>query len=174
LLTDDGSGSHAFRQVTTDHRPDEPSEKRRLSPFLARGDITLHCSSGGRDVRVNPGGLAVSRTIGDISASKAVICTPEVINVPLKISAADNDKEQIQRFVLATDGLFDVLSNEQVGKAAAVKSKSKSTRTTATEAAEKVLKKCLSHGGKRDDVTVCVVDVSYIRQEGSIRECQSS
>ena len=65
LITDDGSGGQEFRQVTTDHRPNNPAEKRRLTQAVARGETTLHRSSEYRDVRIFPGGLAVSRTIGD-------------------------------------------------------------------------------------------------------------
>ena len=173
LMTDDASGAHEFRQVTTDHRPDNPTEKRRLTECVARGEATLHRSSDNSDVRINPGGLAVSRTIGDITASKSVICTPEVINVPLKIST-EKGKEKTQRFVLGSDGLWDVLSLGAAGKAAARKSSSSSSSsktngnspksavsTSPKEAAEKLLQKCLDSGGSRDDVTIIVVDVSY-------------
>ena len=85
LVTDDASGTEAFRQVTTDHRPDDPSEKKRLTASVARGDATLNRSTENHDTRIHPGGLAVSRTIGDLAASKAVIATPQVIHLPLNI-----------------------------------------------------------------------------------------
>ena len=65
LITDDGRGNSKFRQVTTEHRPSNPTEKRRLTECVARGECTLHRSSEGADIRVFPGGLAVCRTIGD-------------------------------------------------------------------------------------------------------------
>lgn len=65
LITDDATGSHEFRQITTEHRPCDPAEKRRLTECVARGEAYLHRSSEFRDMRVFPGGLAVSRTIGD-------------------------------------------------------------------------------------------------------------
>jgi serine/threonine protein phosphatase PrpC len=65
LITDDASSSQEFRQVTTDHRPSNPAEKKRLTEAVARGETTLRRSSEDRDVRIFPGGLAVSRTIGD-------------------------------------------------------------------------------------------------------------
>jgi len=65
LITDEASGSAKFRQITTDHRPCDPSEKRRLTACVARGETTMHRSSEHKDVRIFPGGLAVSRTIGD-------------------------------------------------------------------------------------------------------------
>ena len=156
LVTDDASGTDEFRQVTTDHRPDDPAEKRRLTACVARSDCTLHRSTENHDTRIHPGGLAVSRTIGDLAASKAVICAPQVINVPLNISTKKG-KEKTQRFVLGTDGLWDSLSNEAVGKAA-----SRQTSKSVKAAAEKVLQKCLDKGGSRDDVTICVVDISCL------------
>lgn len=154
LLTDDASGTEAFRQVTIDHRPDDPSEKKRLTASVARGDATLHRSTENHDTRINPGGLAVSRTIGDLAASKAVICTPQVIYVPLNISTRKG-KEKTQRFVMGTDGLWDMMSNEAVGKAAC-RQAFRSPKATA----ERILQRCLECGGSRDDVTICVVDIA--------------
>lgn len=166
LVTDDASGTSNFRQVTTDHRPDEPKEKKRLTDCVARGEATLHRSTENHDVRVHPGGLAVSRTIGDMAASKGIICTPEVVHVPLNIST-EKGKPRTQRFVLASDGLWDVTDNDAVGKAAARKVSSSSTASSrkpvsTREAAEKIMQKCLDCGGSRDDITICVVDVGYL------------
>lgn len=126
-----------------------------------------------------PGGLAVSRTIGDVAHSKAVICTPEVFRVPLNISA-----KRAQRFVIASDGLWDVLSNQKVGELAAryqrpsdcdqpsSRSMSFSNKSGAaplleeattfvspSAAAAKILEHCLHNGGFLDDITILVVDV---------------
>ena len=65
LITDDGTGKGKYRQVTTDHRPSDPIEKRRLTECVARGEAFMDRTSECRDVRIFPGGLAVSRTIGD-------------------------------------------------------------------------------------------------------------
>lgn len=100
-----------------------------------------------------------------------MICTPEVIHLPLKISLEEG-KEKVQRFILATDGLFDVLENKDVGEVAARKlrhdsnlqngdSSNNPTARSPKEAAANVLEKCLEAGGNRDDVTICVVDVKY-------------
>lgn len=104
------------------------------------------------------------------NCSKSIICTPEVINVPLKISV-DKPEEKTQRFVLASDGLWDAIENDVVGKAAARRPALKRTRSgdgsqkqqrSPKEAAANILQKCVEAGGNRDDITVCVVDVSYV------------
>lgn len=73
LITDDARGNAKFRQVTTDHRPADPVEKKRLTECVARGEATLSRSSEYADVRVFPGGLAVSRTIGDCKFAVSVL-----------------------------------------------------------------------------------------------------
>jgi serine/threonine protein phosphatase PrpC len=62
--------------------------------------------------------------------SKSVICTPEVIEVPLDINADSDGKQKAQRFVIASDGLWDVMTNQAVGRAASRKgSSSKSSHS---------------------------------------------
>ena len=113
------------------------------------------------------------------SCSKSVICTPEVIKIPLKIGQEQN-QERVQRFVLASDGLWDVTENDAVGKVAArhpmaerrksgdcndrIYSSSNNATTkfcSPKVAAARILQECLEAGGNRDDITICVVDVSY-------------
>lgn len=177
LITDDGTGSSKYRQVTTDHRPSNSAEKRRLTECIARGECNLHRSTESADMRIFPGGLAVSRTIGDGNCSRSAICTPEVINVPLKTGEDQPPEERTQRFVLASDGLWDAQDNVHVGKAAARilslkrtgskdlagSPKRKNKICSPKESATKILQQCLeSPGGRSDDITVCVVDVSYV------------
>lgn len=66
LLTDDGSGTTNFRPVTKDHRPSEPSELQRLKESQRDGRAYLDRIGRHRTLRVFPGGLAMSRSIGDV------------------------------------------------------------------------------------------------------------
>lgn len=53
------------------------------------------------------GSLAISRALGDFLHKKGgLICTPEVIRIPIERSH--------QYLIIATDGLWDVLSNQEV------------------------------------------------------------
>ena len=184
LLTDYGTGSHEYHQVTTDHRPDDPGERSRLVKCVRQGNAIL-----GREVaktgvlRVYPGGLAVSRSLGDLECSGAVICTPDIFKVPIA------GKQRTHRFVLGCDGLWDVMSNAEVGKIVArvqtkdvaagtekedaddkedtEKENEEGTSTddylvvTPNQAAARLMKQCLKKGGHLDDVTILIVDVTY-------------
>jgi serine/threonine protein phosphatase PrpC len=151
LLTDDGSGTANFHPVTKDHRPSEPSELERLygRAYLARVG-KLHT------LRVFPGGLAVSRSIGDMGFCGAIIPTPDVFVLPLM----DNDCCCTQRFIVASDGLWDCVSNETAGRLAARTCVDGSPARSPRQAVSELMEHCLQHGGYYDDVTILVVDVT--------------
>lgn len=161
LLTDDGLGSHEYRQVTTDHRPEDPGEHDRLVKRVQQGHAVLGREVRAGTLRVYPGGLAVSRSLGDLSSSKAIICTPEIFRVPIAVC------EGKTRLVLASDGLLDVMTNQQIGEIVARVQKKEEedsgeeTIVSPGQAASKLMEECLKNGGHLDDVTILVVDVSY-------------
>lgn len=84
--------------ITKDHKPMWPDEKLRIENL--GGSITFD----GYDYRI--GDLSVSRAFGDLSQSKFVNPEPDVFNVRL----TKRDKF----IILACDGLWDVLSNQDV------------------------------------------------------------
>ena len=106
---------------TEDHKPGSPSEKARIEK--AGGTIyqtptlfPLH--QNGKEIetpwRVLPGRLSVSRTFGDVEAKNenlggmknVVVALPDITEIEL-----DQDFNFI---VLGCDGIFDVLSNEEI------------------------------------------------------------
>ena len=120
-----------IKQLTVDHKPEDPRETKRVTQ--AGGNIFRNKSIKRRQFfdpvkkemvhlekvrlgphRVEPGGLSVSRTIGDLpSKDKAhggnagcVVPTPDIGSVEV-----DSDSDFM---VLACDGVFDELSNEDV------------------------------------------------------------
>jgi serine/threonine protein phosphatase PrpC len=188
LLTDDASGTATFRQVTRDHRPSDPLEAERLEACVARGEayIVKHKSSHG--LRLFPGGLALSRDIGDVAFCRAAIATPDVFVVKIAPPPCDtmysNSNDDLDdddastsssstdappppcttcRFVLASDGVWDVMSNETVGQLAARYPNGNigegSEEISPSLAATSIMKECLPHKGYLDDVTILVVDV---------------
>jgi len=144
--------------VTKDHRivqeNVEDSEMVRLANTKARI----------RNKRIFPGGLAVSRTIGDAGFSSACIPTPECYAIDLAANA-----EQQQRFILATDGLWDSLAcivkcskefdsvEALVGQLAG----RSSTEDDPEAAATNLMRRCLTDVGCIDDITIVVLDVSH-------------
>jgi len=99
-------------QLTTDQKPETETELFRI---IKSGGVVQKMLNEGQKVgpyRVwgkysGAPGLAMSRSIGDSIASElGVICTPELIERPL---------EPLDQFVVvATDGVWGVMSNEEV------------------------------------------------------------
>ena len=107
--------------VTEDHKPDSEIEKKRIE--LAGGKIYQTPSlfplyQNGKKIenpwRVLPGRLSVSRTIGDIEAKEerfggmknVVIALPDITEIELN--------NEYNFIVMGCDGIFDVLSNEEI------------------------------------------------------------
>ncbi|KDO24314.1 hypothetical protein SPRG_10389 [Saprolegnia parasitica CBS 223.65] len=138
--------AHPKRQVhalSTDHKASCPLEKRRI--LVAGGSVV-----GGRVAGV----LAPSRSIGDIDM-KAKGMEGWVVAVP-EISEGKIARNSI--YVLATDGVWDVLSNDEVLDIAEdvlddeyEKNCQRASDAIAKEAVER---------GSRDDITAIVVRTS--------------
>ncbi|CAI5729656.1 unnamed protein product [Hyaloperonospora brassicae] len=94
----DQAGVHVT-QLTTDHKASNEQEKRRIEES---GGMVLYVRGV---ARVN-GRLAVARAFGDSELGRLVIADPEVT-----VHALHQEDEYI---VLGSDGLWDVLTNEQV------------------------------------------------------------
>jgi protein phosphatase 2C family protein 2/3 len=100
--------------ATTDHKPSMPSEKNRI--VAAGGIIT----QDGPIIRLNGAmyNMSVSRALGDrmqkrgIFKTKGLIATPEI-----STTSYTDDKNTI--LVLACDGVWDVVSNEEAAAAVA-------------------------------------------------------
>ena len=107
--------------ATEDHKPNTETEKNRIK--LAGGEIyqtfTLFpLRQNGKEIeapwRVLPGRLSVSRTFGDIEAKEpkfggivgVVQALPDITEITLD--------EEYNFMVIGCDGIFDVLSNEEI------------------------------------------------------------
>lgn len=106
LVKKDGTISYH----TTDHKPNRPDEKKRIE--TAGGAVKIHNEGPLGMIKVaRLGGLAMSRSIGDAEAkkkAKGIIATPEV--------SGRNLHDQHQFLILASDGVWDELSNEKAAK----------------------------------------------------------
>ena len=120
------NGCKKFIEVTKDHKPNMPEEKKRIELFGGKiyQTETLIKKSNNPEIvgkklvgpyRVSPGGLSVSRTIGDIEAKLEKFGgNPNVVISKPDIFVYDLNKDDIDFFILGCDGIFDQLSSDEV------------------------------------------------------------
>ncbi|KAH0784955.1 protein phosphatase 2C [Histomonas meleagridis] len=127
VVRKDGS----VESLTFDHRPTERSELDVLKDgraFVASGRLSSH--------------LAISRAIGDFMID-GVSRTPDMTKHPI----TENDF----RLVLACDGVFDVMNNEEVGEIV--------SKCVDIHKAAGLLTSAAIARGTQDNVSVIVVDI---------------
>ena len=100
--------SDEIAQLSIDHKPSSEAEKERI--VKNGGKIKV----AGNQSRIIPSGLSVSRTIGDIDAkSHSLGGVSDIISSIPDIVEIDNVTD-IDFIVLASDGIFDALSNKEI------------------------------------------------------------
>ncbi|KAL3573413.1 hypothetical protein D5086_024026 [Populus alba] len=131
--------------LTVDHRLEENVEERERVT-ASGGEVGRLNVFGGNEVgplRCWPGGLCLSRSIGDTDVGEFIVPIPHVKQV--KLSNAGG------RLVIASDGIWDALSSDMAAK---------SCRGLPAEIAAKlVVKEALRSRGLKDDTTCLVVDI---------------
>ncbi|KAK2645299.1 hypothetical protein Ddye_020494 [Dipteronia dyeriana] len=148
--------------LSVDHKPDREDECARIE------------AAGGRVIRWNGsrvfGVLAMSRSIGDRYLKPWIIPDPDVVFVP-------RVKED-ECLILASDGLWDVVSNEEAcdvaRKRILIWHKKHGENNLSPERGEGVdpaaqaaadyLAKLAIHKGSKDNITVIVVDLKAQRK----------
>ncbi|XP_059454815.1 probable protein phosphatase 2C 15 isoform X1 [Corylus avellana] len=131
--------------LTVDHRLEENVEERERVT-ASGGEVGRLSILGGAEIgplRCWPGGLCLSRSIGDMDVGEYIVPIPYVKQV--KLSKAGG------RLIIASDGIWDALSSEMAAK---------SCRGLPAElAARQVVKEALRTRGLKDDTTCIVVDI---------------
>uniref|UniRef100_J3M990 protein-serine/threonine phosphatase n=2 Tax=Oryza brachyantha TaxID=4533 RepID=J3M990_ORYBR len=144
--------------LSIDHKPDRKDERARIEAL------------GGKVIQWNgyrvSGILAMSRSIGDRYLKPFVIPKPEVTVVP---RAKDDDC-----LILASDGLWDVVSNEEAckvarrqillwhknnGAASPLSDEGEGSTDPAAQAAADYLMRLALKKGSEDNISVIVVDL---------------
>ncbi|KAF0919204.1 hypothetical protein E2562_028758 [Oryza meyeriana var. granulata] len=139
--------------LTVDHRLEENVEERERVT-ASGGEVGRLSVVGGAEIgplRCWPGGLCLSRSIGDIDVGEFIVPVPYVKQV--KLSNAGG------RLIIASDGIWDALSSEAAAKCC--------RGLPAELAAKQVVKEALRTRGLKDDTTCIVVDI--IRPDQTIR-----
>uniref|UniRef100_A0A0E0JLX7 protein-serine/threonine phosphatase n=1 Tax=Oryza punctata TaxID=4537 RepID=A0A0E0JLX7_ORYPU len=144
--------------LSSDHKPDRPDEMERVE------------AAGGRVINWNGyrilGVLATSRSIGDYYLKPYVIAEPEVTVMDR------TDKDEF--LILASDGLWDVVSNDVACKIArnclsgrtASKYPESVTGSTAADAAALLVELAIARGSK-DNISVVVVELRRLKSRTS-------
>ncbi|DBA81256.1 TPA: hypothetical protein ACH3X2_006882 [Trebouxia sp. C0005] len=130
-------------QVSDTHRLDDNKAERKRCQ--AGGSEVCKSTVDGKPVgpdRVWPGGLAMSRTIGDYMAGDVVLPEPEVRRVALPRKGA--------RLIIASDGLWDAMNPKTAAHHV--------RGMQAGKAAGELVQAALKSKGLRDDITVLVID----------------
>ncbi|XP_010528916.1 PREDICTED: probable protein phosphatase 2C 5 [Tarenaya hassleriana] len=131
--------------LTVDHRLEENVEERERVT-ASGGEVGRLNVFGGNEVgplRCWPGGLCLSRSIGDTDVGEFIVPIPHVKQV--KLSHARG------RLVIASDGIWDALSSDMAAE---------SCRGLPAELAAKlVVEEALRTRGLKDDTTCLVVDI---------------
>ncbi|CAH9141109.1 unnamed protein product [Cuscuta epithymum] len=131
--------------LTVDHRLEENVEERERVT-ASGGEVGRLNVFGGNEVgplRCWPGGLCLSRSIGDTDVGEFIVPIPHVKQV--KLSSAGG------RLIIASDGIWDALSSDMAAQ---------SCRGLPAElAARLVVKEALRTRGLKDDTTCLVVDI---------------
>ena len=135
----------AVTSLTVDHRLEENIEERERVTSSG-GEVGRLSIVGGAEIgplRCWPGGLCLSRSIGDMDVGEFIVPIPYVKQV--KLSKAGG------RLVIASDGIWDALSSEMAAKFC--------RGLPAELAAMQVVKEALRTRGLKDDTTCIVVDI---------------
>ncbi|PKU68102.1 putative protein phosphatase 2C 12 [Dendrobium catenatum] len=131
--------------LSADHRLDENKEEveRVTASGGEVGRLYLACGAEIGPLRCWPGGLCLSRSIGDVDVGEFIIPIPHVKQV--KLSNAGG------RLIISSDGVWDVLTFESALNC--------SRGHPADIAANKIVTEAVLVKGLRDDTTCIVVDL---------------
>ena len=132
--------SSKHRRLCLDHKPTVPEEQKRIREAGGRIAKLSH-----NDVLRVEGQLAMTRALGDFALNKEVI--PPIADI------FEQSRKSAAYVVLACDGVWDVMSNEEV--AAFVCQRAGTTDRLDATAAE-LLDNCLERGSA-DNMTIYIV-----------------
>lgn len=130
------------KSITTDHKPDDPYEKSRLTKM---GGEIYKDSEGVFRI----GDLSLSRAFGDGDNAPYISQKPDVFTIMVT--------SQTKYIVMACDGLWDIIETKNLGKIINnIKKNNPKIDNISVELANYALKK-----GSTDNISVIVIEVVY-------------
>lgn len=152
-----GKANGGHLRLTEDHKPNLPNEKKRVE--LEGGSVVQVAGVWRAILPVKRrlggiAGLAVSRSFGDKDFKN-----PNIVSADPDITVHEVDWDEDEFVILATDGIWDVVSDKE-----AVRLVQQSLRQFGNEekAAEELVRKATGRGS-RDDCTVLVVRFGWLK-----------
>ncbi|CAI9115749.1 OLC1v1016742C2 [Oldenlandia corymbosa var. corymbosa] len=140
------SAEGGIHYLSADHRLDTNEEERERITSSG-GEVGRLNTGGGTEIgplRCWPGGLCLSRSIGDMDVGEFIVPVPYVKQV--KLSSAGG------RLILSSDGVWDAVSAEVAFDCC--------RGMPPDAAASQIVKEALQVKGLRDDTTCIVVDIT--------------
>ncbi|GJU14898.1 probable protein phosphatase 2C 12 [Tanacetum coccineum] len=139
------SADGSLHYLSADHRFEDNDEEKSRG-HNSGGEVGRLNTGGGTQIgplRCWPGGLCLSRSIGDLDVGEFIVPVPYVKQV--KLSSAGG------RLIIASDGVWDALSAEAALECC--------RGMPPDAAAGQVVKEAVQPKGLRDDTTCMVVDI---------------
>ncbi|KAL0392044.1 UNVERIFIED_CONTAM: putative protein phosphatase 2C 12 [Sesamum radiatum] len=139
------SAEGAIYYLSADHRL-ECCEEERERITASGGEVGRLNTGGGTEIgplRCWPGGLCLSRSIGDMDVGEFIVPVPYVKQIKLSSSGG--------RLIISSDGVWDALSAETAFDCC--------RGMPADAAAAQIVKEAVQVKGLRDDTTCIVVDI---------------
>ncbi|OAY22901.1 probable protein phosphatase 2C 12 [Manihot esculenta] len=134
--------------LSADHRL-ECNEEERERITASGGEVGRLNTGGGAEIgplRCWPGGLCLSRSIGDVDVGEFIVPVPYVKQVKLSTGGG--------RVIISSDGVWDALSTEVALDCC--------RGMPAEAAAAQIVKQAVRMKGLRDDTTCIVIDISQL------------
>lgn len=133
--------NYESKQVTSDHKPDDPNEKSRLEKM--GGEVYKDSESVFRI-----GDLSLSRAFGDGDNAPYISQKPDIFIKKIT--------KQTKYIVMACDGLWDIIESENLGKIINDLINTKNPDNIAVELANYALEQ-----GSSDNISVIVIEVVH-------------
>ncbi|GFP86522.1 probable protein phosphatase 2c 12 [Phtheirospermum japonicum] len=139
------SAERTIYYLSADHRLD-CSEEERERITASGGEVGRLNTGAGTEIgplRCWPGGLCLSRSIGDMDVGEFIVPVPYVKQVKLSSTGG--------RLIISSDGVWDALTAETAFECC--------REMSADAAASQIVKEAVQVKGLRDDTTCIVVDI---------------
>lgn len=145
-------GDNTVKPMSFDHKPTNPEETARIE--AAGGYVSMR--------RVNDD-LAVSRALGDFAYKRtdSLPAKDQMVTAYPDIEIAERDGKE-QFLLLCCDGIWDVMSNDEVGAFVKKKIEGKYKGEPISKVLERLLDECLEKDSKDNMSAVVVVNPDAI------------